>query len=315
MADVPEREPYITERHLYLLIAASVMTWLLVTMGGIVCATQSGTGCPDWPRCYGSFVPPSQANAIIEYTHRLTAALAGVLILACAVVSWRKARSIRWVTRPLVLAVPFLLAVAVFGALTVLVGLPRGLAAVDLGSALIVLALVVTSSTVALARRDTPDMPDRLSAGSTVARLSLAALAAVFAVHVSGILVAGKGSLTGCLAWPMWRLRPGDLAVWSQVARLLLAAVAAYLVVAVVAQVRRSAPNRLLGAAATLLAATLLVEMLLGAVMLVVGASPYLLVIYVAAATLLWASLVVVAVLACAAAASAPAGAAPRAPL
>ena len=118
-------------------------------MGGIVCVTESGRACPDWPRCYGQMVPPIRTDAIIEYTHRLFAALTSPFIIAAALVGWRKARSIRWVSRPPVLAVGRLLAFVAFGAIAVLRGLPPWAAALDLGLALIVLALMLTSPIVA----------------------------------------------------------------------------------------------------------------------------------------------------------------------
>src|SRR5690606_28398633 len=100
------------------------MTSLLVTLGGTVCATESGTGCPDWPGCYGRILPPPQINAVIEYTHRLVAALTSPLIIAAAVVRWRRTRAVRWVSRPLAFSLVFLVAVIIFGAFAVLTGLP-----------------------------------------------------------------------------------------------------------------------------------------------------------------------------------------------
>ena len=100
--------------HAALLLAATVLTYLLITLGGVVCITGSAAGCPDWPGCYGRIVPPPQVNAIIEYLHRFVAALTSPLILAAAIVSWWKARPIRWVSRPPTIAIPFLLAVIVF---------------------------------------------------------------------------------------------------------------------------------------------------------------------------------------------------------
>ena len=73
--DPPTGSARITRRHRNLVVAAAVMTTLLVVLGGIVCATESGAGCPDWPGCYGRIVPPPQVNAVIEYTHRLVAGL------------------------------------------------------------------------------------------------------------------------------------------------------------------------------------------------------------------------------------------------
>ena len=232
----------ITRRHRNLVVAAAVMITLLVALGGIVCATESGAGCPDWPGCYGRIVPPPQVNSVIEYTHRLVAGLTTPLILAAAWVSWRRARTIRWLVRPLLVSILFVLAVIVFGAFAVLTGLPRLVAALDLGSALIALTLVLTAAVVAFTRHADPTLPDRFSASSRLARLSLVTLGATFALYVSGILVAGHGSLTRCVGWPFWRLIPDDTAGWPQVARLGLAAVTALLIAWLVVRAWRGQP-------------------------------------------------------------------------
>ena len=145
----------ITRRHRDLLVAASTLTYLLVVLGGIVCVTNSSRGCPDWPACYGRLVPPMRLDSILEYAHRVLAALTSLCIVASAAVGWRKARSIRWVSWPPVIAIAFLLAVIVFGALVVLRGLEPGLAALDLGSALMVLTLMLAATVMAL----TPAIP------------------------------------------------------------------------------------------------------------------------------------------------------------
>ena len=118
----------------------------------------------------------------------------------------------------------------VFGAFAVLTGLYRPVAVLDLGSALITAALVLTAAVVAFTRHADPALPDRFSAKSGLARLSLVTLGATFLLYVSGILVAGRGSLTRCVGWPFWRLIPDDTAGWPQVVRLALAAVTVLLI-------------------------------------------------------------------------------------
>ena len=147
----------ITKRHCDLLLTATIMTYLLITMGGIVCVTNSGQGCPDWPGCYGKIIPPMRTDAIIEYVHRLTVVLTSPLIIAAAIVGWLRSRSIRWVSWPPVIAVVFLFAVIVFGAVAVLRGLSPGGAVVDLGLALMVLALMLTASVVTFSRHANAD--------------------------------------------------------------------------------------------------------------------------------------------------------------
>jgi cytochrome c oxidase assembly protein subunit 15 len=112
----------------------TVFVFLVIIAGGVVRMTQSGMGCPDWPTCFGRWIPPTSVEQLppdfehylrkqdidhtfnvyhtwIEYINRLLGALLGVFIFIHFIWSFRKFRKtnrkIFFLSLALLLAVGF----------------------------------------------------------------------------------------------------------------------------------------------------------------------------------------------------------------
>jgi heme o synthase len=125
-----------------LAVVTIAATYALIAVGGLVRATDSGLGCPDWPRCFGKLVPPAELHAWIEHSHRLVASVVMLLVAALVVAAWRTGQD-RLVRRAAVAALVLVLAQALIGAFVVWWKLRADSVTLHLATALALVGLLI----------------------------------------------------------------------------------------------------------------------------------------------------------------------------
>jgi heme A synthase len=133
-----------------LVLATIAATFLLIIIGGIVRVSDSGLGCGPansgfhgWPFCNGALIPGLDINTIIEYSHRTVAGIVGLMMIALAVLAWRRDRGNRALVRATIAAALLVIAQGLLGAATVENDLDETLVAAHLGLAMALLALLI----------------------------------------------------------------------------------------------------------------------------------------------------------------------------
>jgi cytochrome c oxidase assembly protein subunit 15 len=158
-----------------------VAVYFLIMVGGVVRASGAGMGCPDWPKCFGQWVPPTDVsqlpenyqeiykdhgygnapfNAVktwTEYINRLIGVSIGFLIfltVVCASGYWRDKRTIFWLSLAAFLLVGF---EGWLGSVVVASNLNPWIITVHMLVALIIVGLLITAR-AAVSTHD-PDQP------------------------------------------------------------------------------------------------------------------------------------------------------------
>jgi heme A synthase len=180
----------------WLVWAAVLAVFLLMSIGNVVSATGSGLACPDWPLCHGRLIPPFRADVLIEYSHRLSAVLASLLVVAASVTAFRRAGG--GAQRQIGISLLVLLGAQIaLGGITVLLRLPHLISTAHLVNALLILGgLLLLAS--ALRAQHVP--PSRVPKVARLTRVGLGVL--LFQLALGGY-VRHAGAGLACPDFPL----------------------------------------------------------------------------------------------------------------
>lgn len=176
------------------------VTWALIVLGALVRAHEAGLACPDWPLCFGEFVPRFDLKVAFEYSHRVTALGVSLGFVALAWLALRRAALRRATARAIGLAAGLLALQILLGALTVwhLLAFWSVTAHLLTGTSFALVLLWI-----ACALRDLAAPPPRLPAVSTACRRALLVSASLLAVQIAlGGLVSSRYAGLICPEWP-----------------------------------------------------------------------------------------------------------------
>ena len=95
------------------------LTLGLIVIGALVRAHGAGLACPDWPLCFGEFIPRMDIKVGFEWTHRFIAGIVTLIFAVLGVLAWRNRGRCKSLSILLGLAVAILATQIALGALTV----------------------------------------------------------------------------------------------------------------------------------------------------------------------------------------------------
>ncbi|MDA0231982.1 MAG: COX15/CtaA family protein [Chloroflexi bacterium] len=218
---------------LILLIASVILAFAQPTLGGVVRVTGSGDGCPDWPQCFGNWVPPwSDGHAIVEWSHRTVGTLFGAVILFSTAIIWIRYSQWRGLAYTYTAALLLVIAVGGVGGRVVLSDLDPAWRTLHLGGAEVVAALAVFGLVLATYRPAFPGMRSYLPEHGRGFKLGVAAASMSLVTLLSGAYAVWRGAGAVCPEWPLCGgpVIPSSELVWIHVIHRIISLVTAVLI-------------------------------------------------------------------------------------
>ena len=188
--------------------ATAMLVYALIALGAVVRTTNSGLSCPDWPTCYGHWLPLpadiaalpsvgySYGQVMLEWVHRLIAGVfVGPLVLVLALLAFRHRHDAPRIALSGGTLVFLLLVQGALGGLTVLDQNSPWSVAIHLGNALLVLTMTLRIAILA--------SPQPTVSGRFLYRPAVVAWALALLAMMSAAMTAKSGASLACTTWPL----------------------------------------------------------------------------------------------------------------
>ena len=254
-------------------IVASVFTFILIILGGVVRVTGSGLGCPDWPLCYGGVIPPMEFASLIEYSHRTLAFFTGIVIVAIGSIAVIKYRNRSDILTLSILAVVLVIIQGILGGITVVTELTPKIVTLHMGVALLLFGVIVAGLVIANSRDYSTSTSIGSGGGSLLVVLTVAGL---YALAVSGAYVRQSGSLGTCMTWPLCdEILSGSLLVLTHIVHRIGSLLIGIMIIVLCTRIWRNNPIRLNAILGGLILLFYVAQVIVGALMIWTGLSEW----------------------------------------
>ena len=167
------------------------------TCGAFTRVSGSGDGCPDWPTCFGSWIPPfNDIHAVIEWSHRTSGTLFGLISIMLLITSFLIYKRFNPTVKIYSIALILIIIVGAIGGIVVLSDLNPAIRTVHLAGAQAVAALMVAAFVIETIG------PQKKVPSNIKIMVYITALLAISSL-LSGAYAVWQGAGAVCYKWPL----------------------------------------------------------------------------------------------------------------
>jgi heme A synthase len=278
-------------------MASVVIAFAQISLGGIVRASESGLGCPDWPLCHGQLLPPFEFHTLVEYSHRLTGTILGILVLLSLWIAILKREGNRDVMKFTVVSLFLVVTAGLLGGLTVLTELAWWVRLIHLSIAQILIANLVVLAWIIFHKQENTNPISTPAITNSVGKLIIV-ISLVFLLILSGSYMVGIGASSSCSTWPLCRgefLPEGFEYSIHMAHRYFAAIVTLYVGIVAIKFIREKKDYVSLKRASHSALGLMIVQIVFGALIVWSGFDSYLKALHLSIATLVWLGTVLMA--------------------